>query len=575
MRATGWACAVVVGFGCGESHTAQPSGGGSGGQTAHTLTVHVAGNGSGQVSSSQLSLACKSECHASATGSATLVAAADAGSKFDGWQGACSGSGDCSVSLDADRDVTATFSKLPPGSVRVTVQLTGKGSGRVTSNPSGIDCPGTCSATVSQGSSMSLAAQPDGNSVFVGWGAGCSGSGGCSFTANGDLTVWVNFDVKPPPPPSTCAGISPPDALGMRQEGYAIEPYNFNCLPGLGDASGTLAFPRSYQDANAHGSNIGFVTSRGGYAANYSQSESLHPAQQPSGLVTWGDPGHLYPYGPGAMVSSWDSAGRTYGSTTFHADKLVGAADPTGGLLLAGEFDLTSSGYSPPDGKFIHAALMYSGGGAPPSVRWGPQPLAASGTVFGAGVDALGRSLVITGGQLAGSVTAQWFDRDGTALTGEFELLTGFVPGASTWFEATPLIGGGLAVWRMDFSSTTHAQALVMVASGKPSVTPAPAWLVARPDTRPQIARAGRAYAMLPFGANGVACSQRLEVVAPDGTSCGATDYPIAAGTCDTRDLTVAADGTVIQGLPLSMEAWNPLDSRHSCSWRYWPGAVK
>ena len=67
---------------------------------------------------------------------------------------------------------------------------------------------------------------------------------------------------------------------------------------------------------------------------------------------------------------------------------------------------------------------------------------------------------MITGGQLAGSVTAQWFDRDGTALTGEFELLTGFVPGASTWFEATPLIGGGLAVWGMDFSSTTHAQAL-------------------------------------------------------------------------------------------------------------------
>jgi len=70
----------------------------------------------------------------------------------------------------------------------------------------------------------------------------------------------------------------------------------------------------------------------------------------------------------------------------------VGAADPTGGLLLASEFDLTSAGFSPPDGKFIHAALMYSGGGAPPSVRWGPQPLAASGTVFGAGLDALGRS---------------------------------------------------------------------------------------------------------------------------------------------------------------------------------------
>lgn len=38
-----------------------------------------------------------------------LEQAADAGSSFDGWGGACSDSGPCVVSMDQARSVTATF----------------------------------------------------------------------------------------------------------------------------------------------------------------------------------------------------------------------------------------------------------------------------------------------------------------------------------------------------------------------------------------------------------------------------------------------------------------------------------
>jgi integrase len=48
---------------------------------------------------------------------------------------------------------------------------------------------------------------------------------------------------------------------------------------------------------------------------------------------------------------------------------------------------------------------------------------------------------------------------------------------------------------------------------------------------------------------------QHVEVVGSDGTSCGAADYLIAAGNCDTKDLMLAADGTVIQQLPDAMES--------------------
>ena len=89
-----------------------------------------------------------------------------------------------------------------------------------------------------------------------------------------------------------------------------------------------------------------------------------------------------------------------------------------------------------------------------------------------------------------------------------------------------------------------------------------------------QIARGGRAYAAVPYGALGT-CNQRLEIVAPDGTSCGATNYPIASGTCTTKDLTVGADGTVIQQLPDAMETFEPVNGQHSCTWRFWAAAAK
>jgi hypothetical protein len=101
--------------------------------------------------------------------------------------------------------------------------------------------------------------------------------------------------------------------------------------------------------------------------------------------------------------------------------------------------------------------------------------------------------------------------------------------------------------------------------------------MTARPNARLQLTRGGRAYAVLPLGAVDVPCTQSLEVVAPDGTSCGARDYPIAAGTCTTRDLALGADGTVIQSLPDSLEtrAGSSAGTVQTCTWRWWSGALK
>ena len=63
-------------------------------------------------------------------------------------------------------------------------------------------------------------------------------------------------------------------------------------------------------------------------------------------------------------------------------------------------------------------------------------------------------------------------------------------------------------------------------------------------------------------------------MLAPDGKSCGARDYPLAAGTCDTLDLALGMDGTVIQQLPVSMETQVDQHGSHTCTWRWWAAAL-
>lgn len=70
--------------------------------------------GMGAVTSSPAGINCETACEAAfaAHTAVTLVAAPTTGSRFVGWSGACSGTGPCQVTLDADATVTATFSAL-------------------------------------------------------------------------------------------------------------------------------------------------------------------------------------------------------------------------------------------------------------------------------------------------------------------------------------------------------------------------------------------------------------------------------------------------------------------------------
>jgi len=83
---------------------------------AYGLVVATWGGGTGTVTSSPAGIDCGTACAANfAAGSTvTLSANVPAGSVFDGWGGACSGTGACTVAMDALKTVTARFDSDTP-----------------------------------------------------------------------------------------------------------------------------------------------------------------------------------------------------------------------------------------------------------------------------------------------------------------------------------------------------------------------------------------------------------------------------------------------------------------------------
>ena len=79
--------------------------------TKYQLIVNKPGKGTGKVTSSPPGIDCGSDCYEFYTAGQTVTLTATAGSDsdFEGWEGACSGTGPCTVTMNASTTVTATF----------------------------------------------------------------------------------------------------------------------------------------------------------------------------------------------------------------------------------------------------------------------------------------------------------------------------------------------------------------------------------------------------------------------------------------------------------------------------------
>jgi subtilase family serine protease len=153
-----------------------------------TLTVNVTGSGS--VTSSPAAINCPSTCSANFTTGTqvTLTATPADGWGFSGWSGACSGVGNCVVTMNAAQSVTATFAQT-----QYTLNVSVAGNGTVTSSPGAISCPSVCTMNYASGAAVMLTATPTGGATFNGWGGACSGNGSCQVTMTSLESVTAMF----------------------------------------------------------------------------------------------------------------------------------------------------------------------------------------------------------------------------------------------------------------------------------------------------------------------------------------------------------------------------------------------
>ena len=118
----------------------------------------------------------------------------------------------------------------------LTVTVAGTGTGTVTSNPAGISCGATCSASFTSGAVVVLTAFPADGSTFAGWsGAGCTGTGTCSVTMSAAEAVTATFN-------TTAANVTlTVNKAGTGTGTVASNPAGINCgaTCSAGFASGT------------------------------------------------------------------------------------------------------------------------------------------------------------------------------------------------------------------------------------------------------------------------------------------------------------------------------------------------
>ncbi len=157
------------------------------------LDVSPAGTGTGRITGDGID--CPGDCSEDYAPGATVALAAQGtgGSTFGGWGGDCSGGGACTLVMDRDRSVSATFGA--PANFTLTVNLGGTGTGIV--RGTGINCPGDCTETFPAGTPVTLSATTTGGSGFGGWGDDCSSFTGttCDLTMNGPRTASASFTV--------------------------------------------------------------------------------------------------------------------------------------------------------------------------------------------------------------------------------------------------------------------------------------------------------------------------------------------------------------------------------------------
>jgi len=149
--------------------------------------------GGGTLVSDPLGIYCGAACSGNYDSGSiiSLISMPNSGQSLKDWGGECSGSGTCTVIMDGNKSVFASFGYL------LTTNLAGGGGGTITSAPAGISCTsGSCAYVFNPTTVVTLTASPNAGATFIGWSGGaCTGNGPCVVTMSQLQSINAAFTV--------------------------------------------------------------------------------------------------------------------------------------------------------------------------------------------------------------------------------------------------------------------------------------------------------------------------------------------------------------------------------------------
>jgi len=315
---------------------APPYGNGPSAGPTSTLTVVPTGTGAGTVESYPGGLVCggpdSTVCVVPfSTGETVyLDSQPSPGSTPANLSAGCAGTGTCTVVMNGNQIVGATFNSAQQFTLTTATSGTGTGTVGINSSASSLNCGSNC-LSFAAGSVVTLTAAPSTGSSFAGWSGACAGTGACTLTMDANKTVTATFNVA-----SSGGDI---DLTGTWTGAYSFSGGYCNW-----QASGQLVFviTKNAFDPTTGISNFSGTVSLTNYpAATYLPGGGCSFTQQ---ALAGGD--LFLPVSGGAIQGGYADFGpTTYDGPLFLLTGTISGSSISGGIQL-------STGGGPPPGTF-------------------------------------------------------------------------------------------------------------------------------------------------------------------------------------------------------------------------------
>ena len=160
-------------------------------ESAFTLTTELSTGGS--IHSKDGSLACEDSCKFNVAEAmiVDIIATPEYGYAFKNWQGDCTGTGACQMTIDGAKVITVNFEAKPI----FTLNTSNSSGGSISLKDGTLACAAdtVCNFNIVENEAVIIKPLPARGYIFTGWTGACTGISGCNLTMSANQSVVATF----------------------------------------------------------------------------------------------------------------------------------------------------------------------------------------------------------------------------------------------------------------------------------------------------------------------------------------------------------------------------------------------